>query len=53
MLSPAPSFSRMCSTVMRVPRTTGLPIITVGLHSMKSFTGFIAASLRLHKHPGY
>src|SRR4029453_5520910 len=30
MVSPAASFSRMISTVMRVPATTGLPIMTDG-----------------------
>jgi hypothetical protein len=30
MDSPAASFSRISSTVMRVPATTGLPIMTAG-----------------------
>src|SRR5579862_4735712 len=35
--SPAPSFSRMPSTVSRVPPITGLPIITAGLLSISGF----------------
>jgi hypothetical protein len=30
MLSPAPSFRRIISTVMRVPATTGLPSMVAG-----------------------
>lgn len=36
MASPAASFSRIISTVIRVPETTGLPIMIFGLELIKA-----------------
>jgi hypothetical protein len=37
MLIPPPNFRRMCSTVIRVPLTTGLPNMMAGAISIRSW----------------
>ncbi len=48
IVSPAESFSRINSTVMRVPATTGFPIITVGSHWMRS-ASILPSSVGSHR----
>ena len=46
MVSPAAKFSRMASTVMRVPAMTGSPIMTLGRHWINPvFAVYVRSSL--------